>query len=67
MKTGVQTVELCMRVLPYRGHHPDGSSRLPITVSEAETLILVKHRMSSGGYNHIVRTDALEHWHLLEL
>jgi hypothetical protein len=40
MKTDVRTVELCMRVLPYRGHRPDGIthrpdgfSRLPITVS----------------------------------
>jgi len=40
MKTDVQTVELYMHDLPYGGHrpngithHPDGSSRLPITVS----------------------------------
>jgi hypothetical protein len=40
MKTDVRTVQLCMQVLPYREHHPDGithrpdgSSCLPITVS----------------------------------
>jgi len=33
LKGDVRMVELCMHVLPYGEHRPDGSSRLPITVS----------------------------------
>jgi hypothetical protein len=40
MKADIWMVELCMHILPYREHRPDeithrpdGSSRLPITVS----------------------------------
>jgi hypothetical protein len=46
MKTDVRTVELCMHVLPNRGHRPngithrsDGSSRLTITVSRGRNPI----------------------------
>jgi len=42
-------------------------SCLPISVSETETLLLVEHWMASERYCHVVRTDALEHWILLEL
>jgi hypothetical protein len=58
MKTAVQTVELCMQVLPYREHCPDGSSRLPITVSWG------RNPNSCQTLNGI-QTDALEHWDLL--
>jgi len=40
---------------------------LPIFVSETETQFLLEHWMASGRYCHVVRTDALEHWILLEL
>jgi hypothetical protein len=43
MKTNVRTVELRVHDLPYKGHlsdgithRPDGSGRLPITVSNTE-------------------------------
>jgi hypothetical protein len=57
------------RITSGREHHIVRTvcSCLPISVSETETLLLVEHWMASERYYHIIRTDALEHWILLEL
>jgi len=57
------------RIASGREHHiiQTVCSCLPISVSETETLLLVELWMASGRYCHVVRTDVLEHWILLEL
>jgi len=54
---------------PGREHHIVRTvcSCLPISVFETETLLLVELWMASERCCHVVRTDALEHWILLEL
>jgi hypothetical protein len=66
----VRTVALALpRIASGREHHIIRTvcRCLPISVSETETLLLVELWMSSGRYCHVVQTDVLEHWILLEL
>jgi len=45
----------------------DGCSCLHISVFAKEIIFLLELWLASGRYNHVVRTDVLEHWNLLTL